>query len=85
MTEYLDLLIPRGGARLIRAVVENAKVPVIETGVGNCHVYVDKDADIEMAAISFQRENLPSVRLQRHRNDLGAQGHCRSGAARHLK
>ena len=52
MTEYLDLLIPRGGAGLIRAVVENAKVPVIETGVGNCHVYVDKDADIEMADIA---------------------------------
>lgn len=50
MTGYLDLLIPRGGAGLIRAVVENAKVPVIETGVGNCHVYVDADADIEMAA-----------------------------------
>ena len=47
---YVDLLIPRGGAGLIRSVVENATVPVIETGVGNCHVYVDKDADIEMAA-----------------------------------
>ena len=50
LTGYLDLLIPRGGAGLIRTVVENAKVPVIETGVGNCHVYVDKDADIGMAA-----------------------------------
>ena len=47
---YLDLLIPRGGAGLIRAVVENARVPVIETGVGNCHVYVDESADIDMAA-----------------------------------
>ncbi len=47
---YVDLLIPRGGAGLIRSVVENATVPVIETGVGNCHVYVDSDADIEMAA-----------------------------------
>ena len=47
---YVDLLIPRGGAGLIRSVVENATVPVIETGVGNCHVYVDGDADIEMAA-----------------------------------
>ncbi len=47
---YVDLLIPRGGAGLIRSVVENATVPVIETGVGNCHVYVDKDADIDMAA-----------------------------------
>ena len=49
LTGYLDLLIPRGGAGLIRAVVENAKVPVIETGVGNCHVYVDEDADLKMA------------------------------------
>ena len=47
---YVDLLIPRGGAGLIRSVVENATVPVIETGVGNCHIYVDCDADIEMAA-----------------------------------
>lgn len=49
MRDYLDLLIPRGGAGLIRTVVENATVPVIETGVGNCHVYVDADADPEMA------------------------------------
>lgn len=63
MTGYLDLLIPRGGAGLIRAVVENAKVPVIETGVGNCHVYVDKDADLEMAAeIVFNgKTSRPSV------------------------
>ena len=47
---YVDLLIPRGGAGLIRSVVENATVPVIETGVGNCHVYVDSAADIDMAA-----------------------------------
>ena len=47
---YIDVLIPRGGAGLIRAVVENASVPVIETGVGNCHIYVDKDADLDMAA-----------------------------------
>ncbi len=50
MREYLDLLIPRGGANLIRSVVENATVPIIETGTGNCHVYVDKFADIDMAA-----------------------------------
>ncbi|BCV25373.1 glutamate-5-semialdehyde dehydrogenase [Gelria sp. Kuro-4] len=49
LNEYLDVLIPRGGAGLIRAVVENATVPVIETGVGNCHVYVDASADREMA------------------------------------
>ncbi len=50
MNEYLDVLIPRGGAGLIRSVVQNATVPVIETGTGNCHVYVDKDADVAMAA-----------------------------------
>ncbi|SEI40905.1 glutamate-5-semialdehyde dehydrogenase [Lachnospiraceae bacterium A10] len=49
MNQYLDLLIPRGGAGLIRSVVENATVPVIETGTGNCHIYVDEDADFEMA------------------------------------
>jgi len=46
---HIDVLIPRGGAGLIRSVVENAKVPVIETGVGNCHVYIHKAADAEMA------------------------------------
>ena len=49
MNEYLDVLIPRGGAGLIRSVVENSTIPVIETGTGNCHVYVDKDADVDMA------------------------------------
>lgn len=49
LNEYLDVIIPRGGAGLIRAVVENATVPAIETGTGNCHVYVDKDADLSMA------------------------------------
>ncbi len=47
---YLDVLIPRGGAGLIRTVVENATVPVIETGTGNCHIYVDETADLSMAA-----------------------------------
>ena len=47
---YLDCLIPRGGKNLIKSVVENSTVPVIETGSGNCHIYVDEDADIEMAA-----------------------------------
>lgn len=50
LEEYLDLLIPRGGAGLIRAVVENSHVPVIETGVGNCHIYVDESADLEKAS-----------------------------------
>ena len=49
LTEYLDVLIPRGGAGLIKTVVEKSTVPVIETGTGNCHVYVDESADIDMA------------------------------------
>ena len=63
LSEYLDVLIPRGGAGLIKSVVENAKVPVIETGVGNCHVYVDKSADLEMAAniIFNAKTSRPSV------------------------
>lgn len=49
MHEYVDVLIPRGGASLIQSVVENSTVPVIKTGVGNCHIYADKAADLEMA------------------------------------
>lgn len=49
LNEFIDVLIPRGGAGLIQAVVKNATVPVIETGVGNCHIYVDEDCDFEMA------------------------------------
>ena len=49
MNGYIDLLFPRGGAGLIQSVVENATVPVIETGVGNCHIFVDESADIDMA------------------------------------
>ena len=49
MNEYVDVLIPRGSANLIKAVVQNSTVPVIETGAGNCHVYVDEFADIDMA------------------------------------
>lgn len=49
LNEYLDVLIPRGGAGLIQNVVKNATVPVIETGVGNCHIYVDETADLDMA------------------------------------
>lgn len=49
MKDYVDVLIPRGGAGLIRSVVENATVPVIETGTGNCHIYVDEYADFDMA------------------------------------
>lgn len=49
LNRYLDVLIPRGGARLIQTVMETATVPVIETGTGNCHVYIDKDAQLKMA------------------------------------
>lgn len=49
MNQYVDVLIPRGGAGLIRAVVESSTIPVIETGTGNCHIFVDESADIEMA------------------------------------
>ncbi|WP_418790721.1 glutamate-5-semialdehyde dehydrogenase [Phosphitispora sp. TUW77] len=49
LNEYIDILIPRGGSGLIQTVVKNATVPVIETGVGNCHVYVDNQADLQMA------------------------------------
>ena len=63
LNRYIDCLIPRGGAGLIRSVVENATVPVIETGVGNCHAYVEKTADIAMAAeIVFNaKTSRPSV------------------------
>lgn len=63
LTEYLDVLIPRGGAGLIKATVENAKVPVIETGTGNCHIYIDEFADPAMAAeIVFNaKTSRPSV------------------------
>ena len=49
MREYVDVLIPRGGAKLIKTVVENSHVPVIETGIGNCHIYVEQDADLDSA------------------------------------
>ncbi len=49
MKQYVDVLIPRGSAGLIRAVTENSNIPVIETGTGNCHIYVDKEADLEKA------------------------------------
>lgn len=63
LNEYLDVLIPRGGAGLIQSVVQNSTVPVIETGVGNCHVYVDESADINMAAniIYNAKTSRPSV------------------------
>ena len=63
LNKYLDVLIPRGGAGLINAVVNQATVPVIETGTGNCHVYVDESADIQMAAdiVNNGKTQRPSV------------------------
>lgn len=63
MKGHIDLLIPRGGKSLIRSVVDNATVPVIETGAGNCHVYFDKDADLDMAVevIDNAKRSRPSV------------------------
>ena len=63
LTDYVDLLIPRGGKGLIDSVVENARVPVLKTGDGVCHVYVDKEADIDMAAsiIHNAKTSRPSV------------------------
>jgi glutamate-5-semialdehyde dehydrogenase len=63
LTDYLDVLIPRGGAGLIKRVKETAKVPVIETGTGNNHVYVDKDAQLDMAVriVMNAKTQRPSV------------------------
>ncbi len=63
LRDYLDVLIPRGGAGLIRSVVENARIPVIETGAGVCHVYVEQSADLEMAAAIIENAKCsrPSV------------------------
>ncbi len=60
---YIDLLIPRGGARLIQAVVQNATIPVIETGTGNCHAYIDASADLRMAVniVENGKTQRPSV------------------------
>ena len=79
----VDVLIPRGGAGLIRSVVEESTVPVIETGVGNCHVYVDASADLEQALVDRgQREDPPHQRLQRGRVAAGARRHRRRLPAR---
>lgn len=69
MNEYIDVLIPRGGAGLIRSVVQNATVPVIETGTGNCHVYIDATADVDMAV-----EIVKNAKMQR----LGVCNACES-------
>ena len=69
LNQYVDVLIPRGGAGLIRAVVENSTIPVIETGTGNCHVYVDEYADLQMAV-----EIIDNAKTQR----LGVCNACES-------
>ena len=63
LNKYIDVLIPRGGAGLIKAVVNNATVPVIETGTGNCHIYVDEECDFEMSKniIINAKTSRPSV------------------------
>ena len=63
LNKYIDLLIPRGGGGLIRAVIENATIPVIQTGEGNCHVYVDASADLDMAVsiVNNAKTQRPSV------------------------
>lgn len=63
LNKYIDLLIPRGGGGLIHAVIENATIPIIQTGEGNCHVYVDESADIDMAVniINNAKTQRPSV------------------------
>ena len=63
LNDYIDVLIPRGGAGLIRNVVMNSTVPVIQTGAGNCHIYVDRTADVDMAAeiIFNAKTSRPSV------------------------
>ena len=61
--KYIDLLVPRGGAQLIKAVVQTATIPVIETGTGNCHVYVDSSADLRIAVdiVDNGKTQRPSV------------------------
>ncbi|MCH5196152.1 MAG: glutamate-5-semialdehyde dehydrogenase [Oscillospiraceae bacterium] len=63
LNKYVDLLIPRGGGRLIRTVIENATIPVIQTGEGNCHVFVDESADVDMAVniVNNAKTQRPSV------------------------
>ena len=80
----VDLIIPRGGAGLINFVVENATVPVIETGVGNVHVYVDAAADLDMAERDRgEFEDVAGQRVQLGRDAAGAPRHRRRVPAAH--
>ena len=67
LNEYIDVLIPRGGAGLIANVVQNSTVPVIETGTGNCHIFVDETADLDMADLCHI---LPDIRHLQARHTL---------------
>lgn len=58
MNKFIDVLIPRGSAQLIRAIVENSTIPVIETGSGNCHIYVDEDGDLDMSVAIIENAKL---------------------------
>ena len=82
----VDVLIPRGGAGLIRSVVEESTVPVIETGVGNCHVYVDAAADLPWPSDRAERQDPAPVGVQRRRVAAGspdvAEGSCRGSSRR---
>ena len=71
MNGYIDCLIPRGGRGLIRSVVENSTVPVIETGSGNCHIYVDESADIDMAANIIFNAKTRMQCVRKSRNPFG--------------
>ena len=73
LNDYLDILIPRGGAGLIQTVVQNSTVPVIETGVGNCHVYVDEAADLEKAvSIVYNAKTHTARGMQCSRKSAGS-------------
>ena len=63
LNEYLDVLIPSGGKKLIDTVVKESTVPVLETGAGNCHIYIDESAELEMAIHCFKRQNTTSICL----------------------
>ena len=73
MRQYIDVLIPRGGADLIKTVVETSHIPVIETGTGNCHVYVEEDADLEKATPIVINSKCQTTRnMQRRRETAGS-------------
>ena len=79
MREYIDVLIPRGGADLIKTVVEKSTVPVIETGTGNCHIYVEEDADLNQSSRHSNQRQVPETRnMQRRRKTHSPQECCKT-------